>query len=145
MDDFDIHNKPIVATKKSLPGSRGAGIGAKGGDGSDAPTGDNAPAWREWKAREMGAGMEMDINPVEMSGKQKGRKKSQHKMINAINIDVDTASLGERKNVKGKGKGKLVRIDEDMEIAASKFIVPKLPAQGRSTAWEVASDGNAAL
>ena len=95
----------------------------------------------------MGAGMEMDVNPVEMSGEQKGRKKSQHKMINAINIDVNTASLGERKNVKGKGKGKgkLVRIDEDMEMAASKFIVPLLPAQGRLTAWEVASDGNTVL
>lgn len=38
-----------------------------------------------------------------MSGEQKGRKKSQHKMINVINIDVNMASLGERKNVKGKG------------------------------------------
>ena len=142
MDDFDIPNKPMVVTKKSLPGSRGAGIGAKGRDGSNASIGDNAPAWREWKARETGAGMEMDVNPVEASGKQKGRKKSQHKMINAINIDVNMASLGERKNVKGKGKGKLVRIDEDMEMTASKFIVP---AQARLTVWEVASDGNAAL
>ena len=64
MDDFDIPNKPTVATKKSLPGSRGAGIGAKGGDGSDAPIGNNVPTWREWKAREMGAGMEMDVDPV---------------------------------------------------------------------------------
>ena len=46
---------------------------------------------------------------------------------------------------KGKGKGKLVRIDKDMKMAASKFIVPTLPAQGRSTAWEVVSDGKAAL
>lgn len=64
MDAFDIPNKPTVATKKSLPGCRGAGIGAKGGDGSNAPIGGNVPAWREWKAREMGAGMEMDVNPV---------------------------------------------------------------------------------
>lgn len=68
-------------------------------------------------------------------------------MINVINIDVNMASLGERKNVKGKGKGKgkLVRIDKDMEMAASKFIVPMLPAQGRLTVWEVVSDGNAVL
>ena len=66
-------------------------------------------------------------------------------MINVVNIDVNMASLGKRKNMKGKGKGKLVRIDKDMEMAASKFIVPMLPAQGRLTVWEVASDGNAVL
>ena len=64
MDDFDTPNKPMVTTKKSLPGCRGAGIGAKGGDGSNAPIGGNAPAWRDWKARETGAGMEMDVDPV---------------------------------------------------------------------------------
>ena len=53
-----------------------------------------------WKAREAGAGMEMDVDPVETSGKQKGRAKGelQHKLVN--NADVDMASLGGRDNVK---------------------------------------------
>ena len=70
--------------------------------------------------------MEMDVDPVETSGKQKGRAKGepQHKLGN--NTDVDMASLGGRDNVKQKGKGKLVRIDEDVEMET--FVVPALPA-----------------
>ena len=82
-----------------------------------------------WKAGEAGAGMEMDVNPVETSGKQKGRAKGepQHKLGN--NTDVDMASLGGRDNVKQKGKGKLVRIDEDKEMETlATFVVPALPA-----------------
>ena len=90
MDIFNVPHKPTVATKKPLS-SRGAGFGAEGGD---APISSPASAWRGWKAREVCAGMEMDVNPVEMSGKQKGRVKGelQHKLV--IKADVHMASLG---------------------------------------------------
>ena len=125
MDVVDVPHKPRVVTKKPLSG-RGRGFGAEGGDESNAPIGSPASAWRGWKAREAGAGMEMDLDPVEMSGMQKGRAKGkpQHKLVN--NADVDMASLGGRDNVKQKGKGKLVRIDEDIEMET--FVVPALPA-----------------
>ena len=125
MDVFDVPHKPRVATKKPLFG-RGGGFGAEGGDESNAPISSPASAWRGWKAGEAGAGMEMDVDPVETSGKQQGRAKGepQHKLGN--NTDVDMASLGGRDNVKQKGKGKLVRIDEDIEMET--FVVPALPA-----------------
>ena len=95
--------------------------------------------------------MEMDVDPVETSQKQTERKgKPQHKV--AINVDVGTASLGGRENVKRKGKGKekLVTIEEgpeDVEVETlTRFVVPALPAQGsaRSATREVAPDQNAA-
>jgi hypothetical protein len=87
-----------------------------GGDESNAPIGSPASAWREWQAREVGTGMEMDVDPVETSQKQTGRKgKPQHKV--AINVDVGTVSLSGGENVrrKGKGKEKLVTIEEGPE------------------------------
>ena len=77
MDIFDFPHKPRVATKKPLS-SRGGGFGAEGRDKSNVPIGSHASAWRGWKAREAGDGMEMDVNPVETSGKQKGRVKVSH-------------------------------------------------------------------
>ena len=99
VDIFDVPHKPMVVTKKPLS-SWGGGFGAEGGDESNTPIGSPASAWRGWKAREVGAGMEIDVDPVEMSGKQKGRVKGkpQHKLAN--NADVNTASLGGRDNVK---------------------------------------------
>ena len=96
MDVFDVPHKPMVVTKKPLSG-RGAGFGA---DGGDAPIGSPVSAWRGWKAREVGAGIKMDVDPVEASGKQKGRVKGEPQYKLAIEADVDTASLGGRENVK---------------------------------------------
>ena len=78
-----------------------------------------------------------------MSGKKKARVKGklQHKL--AINADVNMASLGGRENVKWQGKGKLVRIDEDIEMETLvMFVVPAPPAQGsvRSAAQGVTSN-----
>ena len=87
--------------------------------------------------------MKMDVDPVETSGKQKGRVKGEPQYKLAIEADVDTASLGGRENVKRKGKGKLVRIDEDIEMdTLETFVVPALPARGsaRSAARGVVSD-----
>ena len=126
---FDVPYKPMVVTKKPLSGSRGAGFGAEGRDESNAPIGSPASAWRGWRAREVSAGIEMDVSPVETSGKQKGRMKGepQHKL--AINTHVNTANLGGRENAKWKGKGKLVRIDEDIEMETlATSVVPTLPA-----------------
>ena len=125
MDVFGVPHKPTVVPKKPLSG-RGSGFGA---EGRDASIGSPASAWRGWEAREVGAGIEMDVDPVEMSGKQKGRVKGelQHKLV--IKADVNTASLGARENVKQKGKGKLVRIDENVEMETLEmFVVPALPA-----------------
>ena len=125
MDIFDVPHKPMVVTKKPLS-SRGVGFGA---ESRDAPIGSPASAWRGWKAREVGTGMEMDGDPVETSGKQRGRVKGelQHKLV--IKADVDMASLGGRENVNRKGKGKLVRIDLDVEMEMLEmFAVPALPA-----------------
>ena len=44
--------------------------------------------------------MEMDVNPVETSGKQKGRVKGEPQYKLAIKADVDMASLGGKENVK---------------------------------------------
>ena len=143
MDIFDVPHKPTVVTKKPLSG-RGAGFGA---DAGDAPIGSPASAWRDWKAREVGAGMKMDVDPVEMSGKQKGRVKGKLQYKLAVEADVDMASLGGRENVKQKGKGKLVRIDEDIEMdTLETFVVPVLPARGsvRSAARGVVSNQNTA-
>ena len=51
--------KPTTASKKS--GSRA--VGSKKGNKTDAPTGDPASAWREWKAREVAAEELMDVDP----------------------------------------------------------------------------------
>ena len=124
---------------------------AKSKDKSDAPIGNPASAWREWKAREAGAAMQMDVDLVETSTavhekqRQKGKEKDklQHKtLITVIGSDVEITDVGGRginvdssrkgENMKGKGKVKLVRIDEDVEMGGNTFVVPTLPTQGNT-------------
>ena len=124
---------------------------AKSKDKSDALIGNPALAWREWKAREAGVAMQMDVDLVETSTavhekqRQKGKEKdkSQHKTsITVIGSDVKITDVGGRgidvdssrkdKNMKGKGKAKLMRIDEDMEMGGNMFVVPTLPTQGNT-------------